>query len=347
MSGEVRAGLVGLGFGRNNAKAMARHARGRMVALCDLDEEKMKQFAEELPEPVKHYTDFKEMCRDKEIDVVLIWTPNQLHVPMGIEAIRNDKHLMVTKPLADRADTAKELVETAESAGVVNMMSLSVRYGANVQYLGRLAREKRFGEIYFSHASSIRRSGIPHWNLGFIEEGGGALRDMGVHVLDSAWWIQGCPRPVTATGVAGAKFGPKGAGYMHYVNPPESYYGRFAADDYAGGFIRFEGGAGMHVESFWASHHPQAPVQVEIFGTDAGARLNPLSLYTTVNGAPQDVSVEIPKGHNVWDAMADHLIECILDGKTCEAPLRHGLVVQEMLEGLLKSAKEGSEVRLD
>lgn len=344
---EVRAGLVGVGFGRHNAMAVARHARGRMVALCDVSEEKMQEVEKELPEPVKHYTDYKEMCRDPEIDLVLIWPPNQLHVPVGLEAVRNGKHVMITKPLADRADTAKELVEAAEAAGVVNMMSLSTRYQANTQYLGRLAQEGRFGEMYYAHASSLRRSGIPFWNTGFIEEGGGAFRDMGVHVLDSAWWIIGMPKPVSVTGVAGAKFGPRGTGYMGYNNPPESYYSKFAADDYGGGFIRFEGGVGMQVESFWASHQPADEIRIEIFGTEGGAKLNPLTMYRTEAGAPQDVSVNLPQGHNVWDAMADHLIECILDGKECEAPLRHGLVVQEMLEGLLRSAEEGKEVRLD
>ena len=351
MSGEVRAGVVGLGVGRNNAKGVAHNPRGRMVALCDLDEKKMDKLAKELTkegaEPVKLYTDYKEMCRNEEIDVVLVCTPNQLHVPVGLEAVRNGKHILVTKPLAGSVDSARQLVEAAESAGVVNMMSLSIRYAAGTQYLGRLAQEGRFGEIYYARASSVRRSGIPNWNLGFIEAGGGAFRDMGVHVLDSAWWIQGCPKPVSVTGVAGAKFGPRGAGYWHYEKPPESFYSRYAADDYGSGFVRFENGAGMQVESFWASHQPASGVQIDVFGTEAGAQLRPLRIFTTDGGAPQDISVEIPKGHDPWDAIADHLIECILDGKKCEAPLRHGLVVQEMLEGLLKSAKEGREVRLD
>jgi predicted dehydrogenase len=103
----------------------------------------------------------------------------------------------------------------------------------------------------------------------------------------------------------------------------------------------------MQVESFWASHQPADEIRIEVFGTEGGAKLNPLTLYRTEAGAPQDVSVSLPQGHDVWDAMAGHLIECILDGKASEAPLRHGLVVQEMLEGLLRSAEECKEVRLD
>ncbi len=141
----------------------------------------------------------------------------------------------------------------------------------------------------------MRRSGIPYWNLGFIQQGGGAFRDMGVHALDAAWWVMGCPAPATVTGVAGAKFGPRGQGYWDFTTPPKKVYSQYAADDYAGGMVRFENGAALQVESFWASHQPEE-FQIELFGTEAGARLRPLTVYRTVHGAPQDVSVNIPKG---------------------------------------------------
>jgi predicted dehydrogenase len=168
---------------------------------------------------------------------------------------------------------------------------------------------------------------------------------MGVHALDAVWWVMGMPRPVSVTGPAGAKFGPRGLGYWNWVAPAKSVYSQYAADDYAGGFIRFENGAGLQIESFWASH--QAPeFQMELFGTEAGARYSPLTLYRTESGAPQDVSVDLPKGPEAWDHIADHFLDCIRNGTPCQAPLRHGLIVQQMMEGLLRSARTGREVRL-
>jgi len=285
------------------------------------------------------------MCRDPEIDAVFVGTPNQLHVPVALEAVRHGKHVLVTKPLADSEKAARRLVEAAEAAGVVNMMSLSTRFADPVMYLGNLVQKGELGELYYARARSIRRSGIPDWNLGFIQEGGGAFRDMGVHVLDAAWWLLGKPRPVSTVGVAGAKFGPRGQGYWHFAQPNPEFYTQYAADDYAGGLIRFENGTGLQVESFWASHQPEE-VQIELFGTQAGAKLRPLTMYRTVNGAPQDITVELPQGSKPWMHIASHFIECILDGKECQAPLRHGLIVQEMMEALLRSAETGKEVRL-
>ena len=173
--------------------------------------------------------------------------------------------------------------------------------------------------------------------------------------------------------------GRAGRGYFGRKAPgetsaaPESYYSQFAADDYAGGFIRFEGGGALQVESFWASHQP-GDLQIELFGDEAGAQLRPPTLYT--NGPvptavlktaekfgakpqagrslndedrPLDVTFDglTEAKSKAWNAIADHFIACILDDVPCEAPLRHGLIVQEMMEGLLHSAETGQELRLD
>jgi predicted dehydrogenase len=345
MGKEVRIGIIGMGIGQPNALALAKHPRGRVVALCDLVEARMQEFARQLPEPVEQFTDYRKMCRSNAIDAVFVGSPNQLHVPMALEAVRRDKHVLVTKPLADSEQAAAKLVKAAEAAGVVNMMSLSTRFSPECRYLGGLIGKGQFGELYYGRARSIRRSGIPAWNLGFLQQGGGAFRDMGVHVLDAAWWLLGRPRPVSVTGVAGAKFGPRGLGYWDFQAPERKVYRQYASDDYAGGFLRFENGLGLQVESFWASHQA-GEFQLELFGTEAGARYSPLTLYRTVDGAPHDTHVALPPGPSAWDNIAAHFLDSIFGDHDCDAPLRNGLLVQQMMEGLLRSAEAGKEVRL-
>ncbi len=343
---KVCVAIVGMGIGKPNGRALSGHPNGEVVALCDLDASRMEEFAAELPGAPKFYTDYKAMCRDPEIDAVFVGTPNQWHVPIALEAVRRDKHVLVTKPLADSDAAAKRLVKAAEAAGVVNMMSLSTRFGPACSYLSKLSRERYFGELYYARARSVRRSGIPAWNLGFISEGGGAFRDMGVHALDAVWTILGFPVPATVTGVSGAKFGPRGLGYSGAGTVPRSLARKFAADDFAGGFIRFENGVGLQIESFWASHQP-GEFQIELFGTEAGGQLSPLTLYRNDGTTPQDVNVDLPRGGEAsWNAIAGHFIDCVLNGKQTSAPLRHGLIVQQMMEGLLKSAETGREIRL-
>ncbi len=162
---QVRVAIVGMGVGRQNGRAIMRNPRGRIVALCDLIEERMLDFAKDLPDPVRFYTDYREMCLDPEIDAVVVCPPNQWHVPIALEAVRHGKHVLVTKPLSDSEESARELVESAEAAGVINMMSLSTRFSDEVHYLGRLCQQGSLGDIYYGHARIVRRSGIPDWNL--------------------------------------------------------------------------------------------------------------------------------------------------------------------------------------
>jgi predicted dehydrogenase len=286
------------------------------------------------------------MCRNDTVDAVFVGTPNQLHASVGLAAVRAGKHVLVIKPLADSVASARQLVEEAEAAGVTNMMSLSMRFGSDCVHLGRKRDRGAFGEIYYGRARSVRRSGIPGWNPGFLRAGGGAFRDMGIHVLDTAWWLMDMPAPVSAFGVSGAKFGPRGEGYFHFEPASKETAAQFAADDYTCGLVRFENGAALQVESFWASHQP-SELQVELFGTEAGARLFPPTVYGTEDGAPHDTSIEAPpKAPTGWERIADHFIKCALDGAPCSAPLRHGLRVQQMLEAVLESAADGREKRL-
>ena len=95
-----------------------------------------------------------------------------------------------------------------------------------------------------------------------------------------------------------------------------------------------------------ASHQPPQ-LQIELFGTEAGAQLNPLTVYRTRDGVEEDTQFRLPsRGPSSFERIAAHFIECILDGVQCQAPLLHGLQVQQMMEALLRSASMGKEVRI-
>ena len=72
---KVRVCVVGMGIGKPNGRALAKNDRGEVVALCDLIPERMEEFARELPGEQKFYTDYKEMCKDPNIDAVFVGTP--------------------------------------------------------------------------------------------------------------------------------------------------------------------------------------------------------------------------------------------------------------------------------
>ena len=169
---------------------------------------------------------------------------------------------------------------------------------------------------------------------------------MRVPALDAVWWVLGTPKPVHVVGTAGAKFGPYGRGYGWERKYTDEVFQQFEADDYAGGFITFENGVGLQIESFWASHQP-TEFQMELFGTESGATLKPLMAYRCDDNKEEDIKLRPTDRMESWDRIADHFISCILDGIDCEAPLKHGLMVQKMMEGLLRSAEIGQPVTFE
>ena len=116
-----RVGVVGNGgIARAHAKGLKPLAD--IVAIADVDQQRLEKYnGEHAGGKAQQYTDYREMCRDPEIDAIFVGTPNQLHVPMALEAVRRDKHVLITKPLADSERAAARLVAAAEKAGVVNM----------------------------------------------------------------------------------------------------------------------------------------------------------------------------------------------------------------------------------
>jgi len=340
----LRVAVVGMGIGRAGGDAFTRNPRSVVAALCDLAEDRLKDYASYLPENPKLYTDYREMCQDPNIDAVFVATPNQWHIPVALEAVRNGKHVIVTKPLADSVKAARSLAAEIEKTDLVGMTAFVTRYEPATQYLHQHVEEGIFGELYYARGRSVRRNGIPNWNAGFVRKGGGAFRDMGVHALDACWWLMGRPTPISVTGVAGAKFGPFGRGFWNNTASPE-LAAQYEADDYAGGFIRFENGIGLQIESFWASHQPEE-FQIELFGTEAGAKLDPPTLYRHNNGEPYDTRAYVPGFEVSWDYMIDHFVSCVLDGTACDSPISDGVRVQEMMEALLLSSEIGREVRI-
>jgi predicted dehydrogenase len=338
----LRVAVVGMGIGKSGGNAFTRNERSVVTALCDLAEDRMREYAAQLPENPKLYTDYREMCQDPEIDAVFVGTPNQLHVPVALEAVRNGKHVIVTKPLADSVEAARTLTAALENSNVVGMTAFGTRFLPTTDFLHEHVLAGTFGEIYYVKGRSIRRNGIPNWNAGFVRKGGGAFRDMGVHALDACWWLMGRPKAISVSGVAGAKFGPLGRGFWDNKGTPE-LAAQYEADDYAGGFIRFENGVGLQIESFWASNQPEE-FQIELFGTEAGGRLNPPTLYRHNNGEPYDTRAYLDSDRVAWDRMMEHFVSCVFDGTPCDSPISDGLRVQEMMEALLLSGEEGREV---
>jgi predicted dehydrogenase len=134
------------------------------------------------------------------------------------------------------------MIEAAHAANKTLMVCYNHRYRPEIMWLKRLIVAGEFGQLYAVKAGWMREGWIPTHGQWFTQKdraGGGALIDLGVHVLDLALWLMGYPKPTTVCGATFAKFGPRGQKTKPREVKPET----FDVEDMGFGFVRFEDGS--------------------------------------------------------------------------------------------------------
>src|SRR3954468_5822070 len=204
MAQAIRVAILGAG------KPGLRHAEGfkaaggfAITAVADLIPQRRKALMEAFG-GAREVADFAELIKDPNIDAVSICLPNHLHLPAATAALRAKKHVICETPPALSAAEAKRIAAAAGKSGKVLLYAAQRRFGGGEQ-AARQAIEKGYaGEVYHARASWMRTRGIPIGTGWFVEKsraGGGALIDIGVHLLDLGWFLLGQPKPVSAYGV--------------------------------------------------------------------------------------------------------------------------------------------------
>ena len=329
----VNFGVVGLGMGRGHLEGYVRAPNANMLGIADIDEKRLADAKERYG--LKHaFTDYHDLFALKELDAVSIAVPNFLHNPITVAALKAGKHVLVEKPMALNAEEGQEMLDTAKAQGLKLMLHFNNRYRGDVQAIKRYVEAGEFGDIYFAKTGWVRRRGIPGaggWFTTKSKSGGGPLIDLGVHVIDMTMYMMGSPLPVAVSGSAVQKF------------PQTVGRGTFDVEDFASAYVRFDNGATMAVEVSWAMNCASERNYSEIYGSKAGATLNPLTIWTEQNGKLANVEPIDVKGLSQFE----HFADCILNDKTPISPGEHGVVMMKILDAIYESSKTGQEVLIE
>lgn len=180
----VRAALIGVGArGSGHLEDLLRFEGVEVTAVCDTDpalrDRAVRRCAESgRKEPGaygKSPTDYKRMLEQDDIDVVVISTPWDWHVPMSVDAMRAGKHALVEVPAALTLDGCWQLVETAESEKRYCMMLENVCYGREELMVLNMCRQGVFGELLHGEAAYIHDL---RWQMHEIVRGTGSWRTL-------------------------------------------------------------------------------------------------------------------------------------------------------------------------
>lgn len=273
MSNEIKIGIIGCG-GIANGKhmpALKQLSDVRMVAFCDIIEEKAVQAAKAYGTPdAKVYTDYKELLKDPDIVSVHVCTPNKSHSFITIDALNAGKHVLCEKPMAKTAAEAEKMLEAAKKNNRLLTIGYQGRFNPDVQYMKKVAEAGELGDMYLAKPHAIRRRAVPTWGVFLNEEeqGGGPLIDIGTHALDLTLWIMDNYKPKYAVGTTYKKLNNQTdtANVFGEWDP-----GKFTVEDSAFGFVVMENGATIILETSWALNTLDVgEVRTTICGTKAG-----------------------------------------------------------------------------
>ncbi len=341
----VRIGIVGAGlWGAMHARAYAQNSRVALAAVCDLDENRARQMAQQYDIP-KIYTRFEDMLNE-DLDGVSVATPDDAHTAVVLAAAARGWHILVEKPLATRVDDCQAMIAAANQAGVILMVDWHNRWNPPIYAAWQAARAGELGELRYIYYRLSDTVYVPTQMLPWASRSS-VMWFLGSHAIDTTCWLMD-RRPERI-------FCQKRSGILTGlgVDTPDLYLT----------MLEFEGGGLAVIENTWILPQ-QSPAlidhKVEILGSRGAVYLDPthnraFEKYSpsTVGGFPNPsypdmlISPEI-YGKQMGFAVESihHFTECIEQGKQPLASGADGLLNTRLILAAEESARIGLPVKL-
>lgn len=292
------------------------------------------------------FSDYKEMLKIEEIDIIDVCTPNKLHYPVVIDSLKVGKHVLCEKPLAVSAKEVEDMILWSKKQNKKLMAAQHLRFKRESVVLKKYIDEGELGEIYFAIAHALRRRFLPVTNT-FIDKnlsGGGPMFDIGVHILDLTYWFMGCPEVHSVTGITMTKLAKR--------KDIKGLWGewdreKYNVEDFAAGFVKFKDNRGLNlVCSFLANMEKLDDFSTTLFGTEGGIKWPNGKLAKEKNGVLQDIELR-------FDVLPDNpphheeirvFFECVRDDKEVPVKPEESLQVIKILESIYISSETGKEI---
>ncbi len=347
---EIRVGIIGLGnIGQYHAERLLDHGV-TLVGGVDIVESARKRFASRYD--VEVYDRSEPLF--ESADAVVVTTPNEFHEPYAVNALEDDVHVLLEKPLANSVESGERIVRAATESEAVCMVGFNNRFSNTVEYVVHRIQRGEFGRVSHVEANYVRRRGVPGRGTWFTHRkaaGGGALIDLGVHAIDLSLYVLGFPPLSEASGVTRSEFGRREDYTYLEMWGNDAGPSAFDVEDSASAFVRTDDDRTISLEVAWATNRP-ATHEFVVHGTEAAARFdlleNDLTVHTASTGGPnalEDTSVRTRDvdTHKLEQAVFLDAIE----GETkAVTNVEEALAVQKVVDAVYRSNEAGRSVSI-
>jgi predicted dehydrogenase len=361
MAAPHRVAVIGLrSVGGAHVRAWAAfqeaHPNVRLSAVCDLDEELCRRAAAEYDIP-QTYVSVDDLLARSDADLITICLPTGLHERVAAACFRQGRHVLCEKPPALDAASAQRMADAAAGAGRVLSYGFQRRFHPQVRAALEVARSGRAGPLFYGRCGWVRTEpnvgATTPWKLG-VSTGGGGLLNIGIHLLDVAWYVMGRPRPLTASAFGSTHGTRLVAGAAGLPLPPDP------AHDTTAALVRFQHADGtpaaLLVESSLALHRlapsgiatgSQASgtqsIYCDLSGPDGGLSVYPPAFVS--GRAVQPLAVEDDSGERITRRLLieDFLRAVDTGSPPCATP-EDGVAIMRIVDAIERSATDRREI---
>jgi len=166
------------GWGKNHTRVLSE--LGVLVAVCDADSQKSKEYGEKYS--VNHYETLDELLVSEEFDGAFVVTPTSTHTEIAKKLLEAKKHVFVEKPMTYKSEDGERLAKLAEKNKVILTCGYIERFNPAVDVVKKIVKEKKFGELVMLEFHRENRMPLHIKDVGIIY-------DTSVHDIDTANWL--------------------------------------------------------------------------------------------------------------------------------------------------------------
>jgi len=343
--GRVKVGIIGSGFEADihAASFQIMPEEAEVVAVASPTAGNAAKLAQRYSIP-RVFTDYREMLREDDIEMVTITAPNSLHAQMTVDIARAGKHVVCEKPLCMTLEEADLMIDTCQKEGVLLMYAEELFFTPKYVKAKEMADQGAFGKVYMVKQAEKHFGPHAPWFWDVAQSGGGVFMDMGCHGIAFCYWFLNRPKIKNVSCQMGT--------YVHGH--------KTRGEDNSICIIEFENNAVGLIEDSWARRGGMED-RIEVYGeggvTYADLHMgNALPTYSeygygyAVEKAPTTQGWTHPVFEELWNYGFPqemlHFARCVRAKEEPQATGADGRLVQEVLYAGYQSAGLGKKIEL-
>ncbi len=325
----MRVGLIGCGLiGCRRAKIVHQSRNDKLIAAADTDEAKVKSLSQELG--CRATIHWEEVVADKDIEAVIISTPNKFLAPITLAALQNGKHVLCEKPMGRNYEEAMQMEEAARSSGKILKIGFNHRYHPAVKKAYELSIKGEIGSLFlircvYGHGG--RPGYEKEWRGNFDISGGGELLDQGVHLIDLCQWFMG--------------------DFTEVMGLTSTFFWNLEVEDNAFAILRTSSGQTASLHSSWTQWKNsflfeifgrEGYLKIEGLGKSYGAERLILGKRRPESGPPNESVFNFPEVDISWEEEWGDFRNSIQTGNMPLSSAEESVKVMKIIDSIYRSA---------